>query len=79
MRRRLAAPRPAHGALRSRSAAERPDPSTATSIEGTVKWYNPDKGFGFVGCEDGGKDVFLHATVVERAGLRALNEVKECP
>ena len=53
---------------------ERPDPSTATSIEGTVKWYNPDKGFGFVGCEDGGKDVFLHATVVERAGLRALDE-----
>ena len=49
-------------------------PANAVEIEGTVKWFNPDKGFGFVVCEDGGKDVFLHISVVERAGLRGLNE-----
>lgn len=56
------------------SGRERPDPATATSVEGAVKWFNPDKGFGFVGCEDGGKDVFVHASIVERAGLRGLDE-----
>jgi CspA family cold shock protein len=39
-----------------------------------VKWFNADKGFGFVVCEDGEKDVFLHISVVERAGLRAVEE-----
>ena len=56
------------------SGRERPDPATATSIEGTVKWFNADKGFGFVVCEDGEKDVFVHASIVERAGLRGLDE-----
>jgi CspA family cold shock protein len=46
---------------------QRPDPATATSIDGTVKWFNADKGFGFVTCEDGEKDVFVHASVVQRA------------
>jgi cold shock protein len=50
------------------------DADVAVDIEGTVKWFNPDKGFGFVGCEDGEKDVFLHISVVERAGLRAVDE-----
>jgi CspA family cold shock protein len=53
---------------------ERPDPATAVDVEGTVKWFNPDKGFGFVVCEDGGKDVFVHISIVERAGLRGLDE-----
>ena len=53
---------------------ERSDPATAVEIEGTVKWFNPAKGFGFVACEDGGKDVFVHISVVERAGLRGLDE-----
>ena len=35
---------------------------------GGVKWYNPDKGFGFIAPEGGGKDVFLHVSAVERAG-----------
>lgn len=35
---------------------------------GTVKWYNPQKGFGFIAPEGGGKDVFLHVSAVERAG-----------
>jgi CspA family cold shock protein len=52
----------------------RPDPSTAVDVEGTVKWFNPEKGFGFVVCEDGGKDVFVHVSIVERAGLRGLGE-----
>jgi CspA family cold shock protein len=70
-----AAPRThARPSAKASSGRERPDPATATSIEGSVKWFNPDKGFGFVACEDGGKDVFLHASVVERAGLRGLDE-----
>jgi len=41
---------------------------------GTVKWFNPDKGFGFTQPEDGGKDVFVHITAVQAAGLQSLNE-----
>ena len=43
-------------------------------ITGTVKFYNDMKGFGFIQPEDGGKDVFVHATALERAGLRGLTE-----
>ena len=39
---------------------------------GTVKWFNAEKGFGFIAPEDGGKDVFLHISAVERAGLRTV-------
>jgi CspA family cold shock protein len=41
---------------------------------GTVKWYNDQKGFGFIQPDNGGKDVFVHATALERAGLRGLAE-----
>ena len=41
---------------------------------GTVKWFNATKGFGFIQPDDGGTDVFVHATALERAGMRALSE-----
>jgi cold shock protein len=43
-------------------------------ITGTVKFYNAQKGFGFIQPDGGGKDVFVHATALERAGLHGLNE-----
>jgi len=41
---------------------------------GTVKWYNDQKGYGFIQPDNGGKDVFVHATALERAGMRGLRE-----
>ena len=41
---------------------------------GSVKWFNPDKGFGFIQPEGGGKDVFVHITAVQAAGLSGLND-----
>ena len=42
--------------------------------QGTVKWFNAQKGFGFIQPDNGGPDVFVHISAVERAGLRGLNE-----
>ena len=41
---------------------------------GTVKWFNPTKGYGFIQAAGGGRDVFVHISAVERAGLTTLNE-----
>ena len=48
--------------------------SDADLAIGTVKWFNTTKGFGFIMPQDGGKDVFVHVTAVQAAGLRGLNE-----
>jgi CspA family cold shock protein len=42
--------------------------------QGTVKWFNPTKGYGFIAPTTGGKDVFVHISAVQKAGLRNLNE-----
>jgi CspA family cold shock protein len=42
--------------------------------QGTVKWFNSQKGYGFIQPTDGGKDVFVHISAVERAGMNGLNE-----
>ena len=41
---------------------------------GSVKWFNPDKGYGFIRPDGGSKDVFVHTSAVERAGLRGLDD-----
>ena len=41
---------------------------------GTVKWFNPKKGFGFINPKEGGQDVFVHITALERSGIKSLNE-----
>jgi CspA family cold shock protein len=43
-------------------------------ITGTVKWFNPTKGFGFIQPDDGGPDAFVHISAVERAGMRQIVE-----
>lgn len=50
------------------------DLSSAAEMIGIVKWYNPDKGFGFITPQSGGKDVFVHATALERSGMPPLQE-----
>jgi CspA family cold shock protein len=47
---------------------------TAPMIKGTVKWFDSQKGFGFIQPEDGSKDVFVHVSAVERAGMYGLKE-----
>ena len=42
--------------------------------KGTVKWFNPTKGYGFIAPDTGGKDVFVHISAVQKAGLRSLSE-----
>lgn len=51
-----------------------PDPSTAVSVTGTVKWFDDNKGFGFVQSNDGGKDVFVHISILGPSGIQHLAE-----
>ena len=65
-------PRPQGDGPRARRVP--PDPSTAVSVTGRVKWFDDTKGFGFVASEDGGKDVFVHISVLGPAGVTSLTE-----
>lgn len=51
-----------------------PDLKETDVAKGTVKWFNPTKGYGFIKPDQGDKDVFVHISAVERAGLSSLNE-----
>jgi cold shock protein len=51
-----------------------PDPSTAVQVSGTVKWFDDNKGFGFVQSNDGGKDVFVHISILGPSGVQHLAE-----
>jgi CspA family cold shock protein len=64
--------RPSGDGPRPRRVA--PDPSTAVSVTGRVKWFDDAKGFGFVASEDGGKDVFVHISILGPAGISHLAE-----
>ena len=70
----VAAPPRAAGSMAPRGPRRGPDPATAVAMSGTVKWFNRDKGFGFVAGEDGGKDVFIHISILQAAGLADLPE-----
>ena len=50
------------------------DVANATEVSGTVKWFSADKGYGFVATADGAKDVFVHVSVLEKAGIQQVNE-----
>lgn len=63
--RRFDGPRPARRA---------PDPASAIEVAGKVKWFDEAKGFGFVASDDGGKDVFLHISILRPAGIAQLAE-----
>ena len=57
-----------------RPARRAPDPSTAIAVNGKVKWFDDGKGFGFVQSDDGGKDVFVHISILGPSGITHLAE-----
>jgi len=53
-------------------ADRRPKPVSSGSVEGAVKWFEPDKGYGFISPDGGGKDIFVHITALRRSGISEL-------
>jgi CspA family cold shock protein len=62
------------GVARKNTWARRQKEGSASMPSGIVKWFNPTKGYGFIAPDTGGKDVFVHISAVQKAGLRSLNE-----
>jgi cold shock protein len=54
------------------SGIDRRGPRSSTTLEGAVKWFEAEKGYGFITPEGGGKDVFIHITALRRSGVNAL-------
>jgi cold shock protein len=73
---RFAAPFSFYRTLSNRSADWRPPPieGNGSMPTGTVKFFNTDKGYGFIQPDDGGSDAFVHISAVEKAGMRTLNK-----
>ena len=63
-----------NGSIDAVDENEEPKEIIATKVSGTVKWFNTSKGFGFIAPDGGSKDVFVHISAVERAGLTGLND-----
>jgi cold shock protein len=63
-----------NGTARERDPSEQRRKKGRSMSTGTVKWFNAQKGYGFIQPDEGGKDVFVHISAVERAGLYNLNE-----
>ena len=61
-------------ASQNEGAIARRQKGSASMPKGTVKWFNPTKGYGFIAPDTGGKDVFVHISAVQKAGLRSLSE-----
>ncbi len=64
----------AGGGFRPSAPRRAPDLSAAEEMIGVVKWYNATKGFGFITPQSGGKDIFVHASALERSGIASLAE-----
>jgi CspA family cold shock protein len=60
--------------LMIRSAGDRDREPRRKMPEGTVKWFNGEKGFGFIAPDDGGKDVFVHYSAIQGSGFKSLEE-----
>jgi CspA family cold shock protein len=54
-------------------AADRGMPKATSTLDGSVKWFEPEKGYGFISPDGGGKDIFIHITALRRSGIAALD------